>query len=327
MKKTKFSILDLVPLIEGESPITCINYSVQTAQLAEKLGYERYWIAEHHNTQTILSSATVVLMGHLLQHTNKIRIGSGGIMLPNHTPLVVAEQIGTLATIYPDRVDLGLGRAPGTDQITAQALRRSRTETVHDFPKDVQELRYYLSKESEGGRVVAFPGVGTEVPIYLLGSSTFSAQLAAALGTPYAFASHFAPALLEQALEIYHNKFTPYKTDDKPYTMAGINVVLAETQEEAEFLASSSYMVMLNILRNTRNPLQKPVKEVEWSVMEEAQVKKMLKYFFIGTPETVKPQIEEFVARTQVDELIVSSYIHNQEKKLKSFELLAELFK
>src|SRR5690554_5998872 len=234
-----FSVLDLVPVVEGSSHKLAMEHSLALAQQVEKLGYKRFWISEHHNTDSLVSSATPLLLGYVAQGTKNIRVGSGGVMLPNHAPLVVAEQFGTFATLYPNRIDLGLGRAPGTDQLTARALRRERVESVNDFPTDVQELERYYSKNNSHSPVRTIPGEGLEVTLYLLGSSTYSAQLAGALGLPYAFASHFAPTHLHDALRLYHGNFEASKQLEKPYTMAGINVVVADTDEEAEYLSSS----------------------------------------------------------------------------------------
>lgn len=327
LQDVKLSVLDLVPAFEGVDHKVAIERSLHLAQYLDVLGYNRLWVSEHHNTDGLLSSATVVILGYLLQGTKNIRIGSGGIMLPNHAPLVVAEQMGTLATLYPNRVDMGLGRAPGTDQPTAKALRRERVESVHDFPKDVQELQFFLSDRSKGSPVRALPGEGTQVPIYLLGSSTFSAQLAAALGLPYVFASHFAPAHLFDALKIYREKFQPNDQIEKPYTMAGVNVLIADTDEEAQFLATSGQQFRLSIIRNDRSPLQKPVKNMDeiWNPMEKAQAQKMSYYSFIGCPETVKRGLDGFVKQTGVDELIVSTYCYDKEAQKYSFKLLKEL--
>lgn len=327
LKDIPFSVLDLVPSVEGKDHKTSMRYSLELAQHIEALGYHRIWISEHHNTESLLSSATPIIMGYIAQGTSTIRVGSGGIMLPNHVPLVVAEQIGTLATLYPNRIDLGLGRAPGTDQITAKALRRDKMETVNDFPREVQEVQHYLDDRLEEAPVRAIPGEGTKVPIYMLGSSPFSAQLAAALGLPYVFASHFAPAHLMDALALYRDRFKISKQLQAPYTMAGINVVVADTDEEAEYLATSGYRFKLNIIKNNRVPLPPPVKSMEdmWNVLEEAQVKNMAKYSFIGSKETVRKGLEKFIDKTGVDELIISTYIHNQDKKLHSFKLLSEL--
>ena len=322
-----FSVLDLVPVIQGSTHKKAMENSLSLAQHAEKLGYNRFWISEHHNAASLVSSATPLLIGYLAENTKTIRVGSGGVMLPNHAPLIVAEQFGTLATLYPGRIDLGLGRAPGTDQVTARALRRERTESVNDFPNDVQELQQYFSKTNKNSLVRAIPGEGLEVPLYLLGSSTYSAQLAGALGLPYAFASHFAPTHLHDALRLYHSNFEASKQLSKPFTMACINVVVADTDAEAEYLATSMKLFMLNIIRNTRQPLQPPVTSMKeiWSPMEEAHITQMMQYSFVGSKETVRKKLVNFISETRVDEVIVVAHIYNQEARLKSFELLAQL--
>ncbi|HET8573516.1 MAG TPA: LLM class flavin-dependent oxidoreductase [Edaphocola sp.] len=324
LQQIKFSILDLVPVREGFGHKAALQYSVAQAKLAETLGYTRYWIAEHHNAASIVSSATPLLIQLVAQHTRTIRVGSGGVMLPNHTPLVVAEQFGTLATLFPGRIDLGLGRAPGTDAQTVRALRRNKTEAAEDFPRDVQELQFYLSKRGGESAVRAIPGQGTEVPVYLLGSSTFSAQLAAFLGLPYAFASHFAPTYLMEAINIYRNNFKPSEQCEQPYVIAGANVVMADTDEEAAYLSTTGNLFALDIIRNTRKPLQPPVADMDaiWTSYEAAQVMQMKQYAFIGSPETVQKQLEQFVAQTGVDEIIFSSYIYDTEKQARSYELL-----
>lgn len=322
-----YSVLDLVPVLQGNTHLNAMENCLSLAQHVEQWNYERFWIAEHHNTGSVVSSATPLLIGYVAQGTKSIRVGSGGVMLPNHAPLIVAEQFGTLATLYPDRIDLGLGRAPGTDQITARALRRDRVETVHDFPKDIQELQYYFSKAGAHSPVRAIPGFGLEVPMYILGSSTFSAHLAGELGLPYAFASHFAPSQLHHSLPIYREKFKPSEQLKKPYTIAGINVIIGETDEEAEFLATSTKMFMLNVIRNRRNPLPPPVKSMRgvWNAVEEAQTNHMLEHSFIGSKETVRKKLEKFVSETQIDELIVVSYIYDHEKRLQSYQSLSEI--
>ncbi|WP_271393724.1 LLM class flavin-dependent oxidoreductase [Aequorivita sinensis] len=322
-----FSVLDLVPVIQGSSHKTAMESSLALAQKVEELGFKRFWISEHHNAESLVSSATPLLIGYVSENTKSIRVGSGGVMLPNHAPLIVAEQFGTLATLYPDRIDLGLGRAPGTDQLTARALRRERTESVNDFPNDVQELRQFFSASNQNSLVRAIPGEGLEVPLYLLGSSTYSAQLAGALGLPYAFASHFAPTHLHDALRLYHGNFEASKQLEKPYTMAGINVVVADTDEEAEYLSSSMKLFMLNIIRNTRAPLPPPIKDMDevWSPMEKAHITKMMEFTFIGSKETVRKKLLNFIAETRIDEIIVVAHIHDQEARLKSFELLSEI--
>lgn len=253
------SVLNLAPIREGQGKKEAIEAMVDLAQVTEKMGYKRYWIAEHHNTPTLVSSATSMLIKHTLEHTEHILVGSGGIMLPNHSPLVVAEQFGTMATIYPNRVELGLGRAPGTDMLTANALRRSSKDSVYTFPDDVNALLTYFGPEDKQSYVKAYPGVGTKVPIYILGSSTDSAYLAASLGLPYAFASHFAPRQMEAAITIYREKFQPSEYLDKPYMMICLNVVAAETDKEAEFLATTMQQFFRNVVRSTQMPDRKSV--------------------------------------------------------------------
>lgn len=328
-RKIPFSVLDLVAVNEGESHLKAMENSLSLARHVEKLGFKRFWISEHHNTSSLVSSATPLLLGYIAQGTERIRIGSGGVMLPNHTPLIVAEQFGTLATLYPDRIDLGLGRAPGTDQITAQALRRQKQETVHDFPRDVIELQHYFQPIESGKTppVRAIPGEGLQVPIYLLGSSLFSANLAAQLGLPYAFASHFAPTHLFDALKIYKNEFQASEQLQKPYAMAAVNVIIAETDEEAEYLAGSMRLFILNIIRNTRNLLQPPPESIDehWNSIEKMQVSQMMYYTFIGSKKTVEEKLRNFTEATQVDELIIISYIYDHQKRLNSFKLLSEI--
>lgn len=256
------SALNLVPIRKGTDANQAIEDMVELAQALDQFGYNRYWIAEHHNTTSLVSSATVILMKHVLENTENIRVGSGGIMLPNHAPLVVAEQFGTMATIYPDRLDLGLGRAPGTDMMTADALRRSSHDAVFQFPKDIEDLLTYFGPEEEQHFVRAFPGIGTEVPLYILGSSPNSAQLAARLGLPYVFAAHFAPKFLEEALTIYREEFQPSAYLDKPYVMVGLNVIAQDTDEEAFFEATTMQQFFLNIIRGSHDTLQPPVEDM-----------------------------------------------------------------
>lgn len=322
-----FSVLDLVPVIQGSSHKVAMENSLALAQHVEKLGFKRFWISEHHNAESLVSSATPLLIGYVAENTKSIRVGSGGVMLPNHAPLIVAEQFGTLATLYPNRIDLGLGRAPGTDQQTARALRRERVETVNDFPEDVQELEKYFSKDTKNSPVRAIPGEGLEVPLYLLGSSTYSAQLAGTLGLPYAFASHFAPTHLHDALRLYHSHFESSKQLDKPYTMACVNIVIADTDEEAEYLATSMKLFMLNIIRNTRKPLSPPVKSMDglWNPMEEAHITQMMQYTFVGSKEIVREKLANFVDETRVDEIIAVAHIYDQTARLRSFEFLSQI--
>jgi luciferase family oxidoreductase group 1 len=329
IKNIPFSVLDLVPVVQGSSHKQAMENSLSLAQHVEKLGYKRFWISEHHNSDSLVSSATPLLLGYIAQGTETIRVGSGGVMLPNHAPIIVAEQFGTLATLYPDRIDLGLGRAPGTDQNTARALRRDRVETVNDFPRDIQELQHYFSKNSHKSEVRAIPGDGLEIPIYLLGSSTFSAQLGAEMGLPYAFASHFAPNHLYEALQIYRKGFSASSQLDKSYAMAAVNMVIADSDEEAKYIASSMKQFMLNIIRNTRQPLPPPVEDMSslWNPMEEAHITHMMQFSFVGSKDTVAKKLDTFIKDTGVDELIIVSHIFEHEKRLRSYELLSEIQK
>jgi luciferase family oxidoreductase group 1 len=323
------SVLDLATIIEGDTPKDSFRKSLEVARHAEYLGYRRYWFAEHHNMPNIASSATSVLIGFIAGGTSSIRVGSGGVMLPNHAPLIIAEQFGTLESLYPGRIDLGLGRAPGTDQITSYALRRNLNGSVDDFPNDVIELKNYLAPHHAGAKVRAIPGEGTQVPLWLLGSSTYSAQLAGGLGLPFAFASHFAPAALHDALKLYRQNFTLSDQLQQPYSMACINVIAADTDEEAAYLASSFCMLALGIVTNKRKPLQPPIKNMEsvWSEYEKATVIQMMKYTFIGSAETVKKDLQKFLDETHVDEIMVASYIYDNNAKMHSYELIAEFFK
>ncbi|WP_299779304.1 LLM class flavin-dependent oxidoreductase [uncultured Formosa sp.] len=328
LKNIKFSVLDLVPITKGNTQQQAMHNALDLAQHTEALGYTRYWISEHHNMDSLVSSATVVLLAYIAQGTSKIRVGSGGIMLPNHAPLVVAEQFGTLETLYPGRIDLGLGRAPGTDQRTAMALRRDRQESVQDFPNNIQELQHYFTNEDLGEPVRAIPGEGLNVPIYLLGSSTFSADLAAKKGLPYAFASHFAPSQLFEALHIYNNQFEPSSVLQKPYSMACVNVIAADTDEEAQVLATSLFQLAMGIITNVRRPLQPPVTSMDgvWNEQQQAMINNMLHYTFIGSKATIEKDISEFVLKTQVQELIVVSHIYDHDARKKSYKILSEVF-
>ena len=325
LQNIQLSILDLVPVTAGSTAAESFRNSVDLARNAEAFGYNRFWMSEHHNMEGVASSATVVLIGHVAGKTKSIRVGSGGIMLPNHAPLVVAEQFGTLATLYPNRIDLGLGRAPGTDQQTSRALRRSMSDSVEQFPANVVELQNYFTNENPGS-VKAVPGKGLDVPIWILGSSTYGAQLAGMLGLPYAFASHFAPTLLETAIQVYRDHFKPSDALQKPYVMAGVNVVAADTTEEAKRLATSLYAFFLNVVRGTSNPLAAPPKNLDalWNDAERAAVLQMLKYNFVGSKELVGKQLDEFIQRTQVDELMVVSNIFDHQARIRSYELLAQ---
>ena len=323
------SVLDLATIVQGDVPADSFKKSLRVAQRVEQLGYKRYWFAEHHNMENIASSATAVLIGYIAAGTSSIRVGSGGVMLPNHAPLIIAEQFGTLESLYPGRIDLGLGRAPGTDQLTSFALRRSLHGSVDDFPQDVLELKNYLAPRNVNAKVRAIPGEGTRVPLWLLGSSTYSAQLAAALGLPFAFAAHFAPALLQDALKLYRQRFTASDQLQQPYSMACINVIAADTDDEAEQLATSFYRLAMGIITNKRMPLQPPIKNMQgvWSDYEEAAVKQMMQYTFIGSAKTVHERLQTFLDETGVDEIMVASYIYDNAAKIYSFELIAPFFK
>jgi len=328
MRKIPISVLELATVTEGGNPGTAIAGTVKVAKHAESLGYQRIWMAEHHNMKHIASSATSVLIGHVAGKTNTIRVGSGGIMLPNHSPLVIAEQFGTLETIYPGRIDLGLGRAPGTDQFTAMALRRNNMGTSTEFPADVRQLQTYFSKDNFNARVRAFPGEGLEIPLWILGSSTDSAYLAAQMGLPYAFAAHFAPAQFRSAIKIYRNNFKPSKQLDSPYVMACVNVIGAETNEEAEFLKSSLIRLFVGIITNTRNPLQPPgdLPESYQNPDVRAFVNSMLSCTFTGNRDTLRNDLSGFIKETGIDELMAASYIFDPEAKLRSFSVLYDAF-
>jgi len=323
------SVLDLAPILEGETPSQSFKKSLEVARYVESAGYNRYWFAEHHNMENIASSATSVLIGYIAGGTSTIRVGSGGIMLPNHAPLIIAEQFGTLESLYPGRIDLGLGRAPGTDQVTSMALRRNLNGSVDAFPNDVIELREYLGPKDPTSRVRAIPGEGTQVPIWLLGSSTYNAQLAAALGLPFAFASHFAPAYLHEALKLYRQQFSPSDQLQQPYAMACINVIAADTDEEAQCLATSFYMLAMGIVTGKRRPLQPAVKSMDdiWKDYEKAAVLQMMQYSFIGSKETVQKALQSFADETGIDEIMVASYIYDNAAKINSYELIAPFFK
>lgn len=321
-----FSVLDLSFVREAETPREALHDSLELAQKAEALGFKRFWMAEHHNMEGIASAATSVALGFIGSGTNTIRLGAGGIMLPNHSPLVIAEQFGTLASLYPDRVDLGLGRAPGTDMRTARALRRNLgVDSADTFPDDVRELLAYFDDPEPGQAVHAVPGEGLQVPIWLLGSSLYSAQLAAIFGLPFAFASHFAPEYLLQALEIYRHEFRASAYLLAPHTMVACNVVVANTDEEAEYLFSSAKNGVLNLLKGKRGKMQPPVRNVDahWSEEEHAAVSRFLKYAFIGSPATVRNKLQAFANQTDADEIIVTSRIFDLHARLRSLELLA----
>jgi luciferase family oxidoreductase group 1 len=318
------SILDLVPVILGETPREALRKSLELAQHAEAFGYKRYWVAEHHNMTGIASAATSVVIGYLAGGTSTIRVGSGGIMLPNHSPLVIAEQFGTLESLYPGRIDLGLGRAPGTDSRTLRALRRDPTRE-HSFPQDVAELQRFLAPAESGQSVRAVPGAGTEVPIWILGSSTFGAELAAQLGLPYAFASHFAPDALLVALDVYRKNFRPSKQLDHPYAMVGVNVVAADTDEEARRLFTTTQQSFTNLVRGAGGQLQPPIENIDdyWTAAEKHHASHMLKYSIVGSRETVRRGLEDFVALTKADELMIVCSLYDHAARVRSYQIVA----
>lgn len=320
------SVLDLAPVTQGSTPADALNNSLDLAQHAERLGYQRYWVAEHHNMRGIASAATSVVIGHLAGGTSSIRVGAGGIMLPNHAPLVIAEQFGTLAALYPGRIDLGLGRAPGTDQLTAHALRRNLNSSADRFPDDVVELQHYLKEPVDGQAVVATPGAGSDIPLWILGSSLFGAQLAAALGLPYAFASHFAPQDMMAAIEIYRERFKPSEQLDKPYVMLGYNVFAAETDEEAVYLRSSALQAMLQLRRGTPIQLPPPIEnfEAQLNPQEIAMLEMITSCSAVGSVDAVAKQMDAFLARTQADELMCVGSIYDHSKRVESFKLAAQ---
>ncbi len=322
-----FSVLDLSPIVEGGSATDALQRSRALARHVERLGYHRYWLAEHHNMPGIASAATAVVIGYVAEATSKIRVGSGGIMRPNHAPLVVAEQFGTLASLYPGRIDLGIGRAPGTDPVTSRALRRNRRDAVDTFPQDVLEVQSYFDPPADGQAVRAVPGAGLDVPVWLLGSSTYSAELAASLGLPFAFASHFAPDLLDEALALYREGFRPSPRHPRPYAMAAIQVIAAETDPEAARLFTSLQQSFVNLRRGAPGPLPPPVASMNgrWSPIEEAGVNRAFHEAVVGSPATVQEGIARFLARTRVDELMVTSMIHDHTARLRSFEWVARI--
>ncbi|WP_321342911.1 LLM class flavin-dependent oxidoreductase [Breoghania sp.] len=324
----KLSVLDLAFVGEGETPRDALDHSLDLARHAEALGYERFWLAEHHNMVGIASAATSVVIGYIAGGTSTIRVGAGGIMLPNHSPLVIAEQFGTLETLYPGRIDLGLGRAPGTDQATLRALRRSY-ESAESFPQDVVELQALLAPATPNQIVRAVPGAGTNVPIWMLGSSLFGAKLAAMLGLPYAFASHFAPQALEQAVAIYKAEFTPSDALDAPYVIAGVNVFAAADDAQAARLATSLQMRFTGMLRGERGLTKPPIDDIEtyWTPVEKQHVQDMMRCSFIGGPESLKRQLKAFADSVPVDEIIVSSSIYDHAARLRSYEILADAAK
>ncbi|PWR23584.1 LLM class flavin-dependent oxidoreductase [Zavarzinia compransoris] len=321
---TLFSILDLAPVCVGQETGDALRHARDLAAHAEAWGYNRYWMAEHHNMVGIASAATSVALAYVAEGTRTIRLGAGGVMLPNHSPLVIAEQFGTLAALYPGRIDLGLGRAPGTDQRTLRALRR-HPDSADNFPQDVLELQALFAAPAPGQAVQAVPGAGLQVPLWILGSSTFGAQLAAMLGLPYAFASHFAPESLLPALDLYRSRFEASGQSAKPHAMAGVNVFAAETDEAGRRLFTSAQQAFTNMVRGTRGKLQAPIDDIDlyWSPVEKRQASRMLTYSFAGSAETVRRGLEAFIEMTGVDEIMVASAIYDHEARLRSYEILA----
>ena len=321
------SILDLAPITEGSTPAQALHSSLDLAQHAERWGYHRFWLAEHHNMPGIASSATAVAIGYVAGGTASIRVGAGGVMLPNHAPLVIAEQFGTLHALFPGRIDLGVGRAPGTDQVTAHALRRNLHSDVKAFPQDVIELMAYLDDPQQGQRVHAVPGEGTKVPIWILGSSLFGAQLAAALGLPYAFASHFAPAAMEQAIEVYRSSFKPSEQLQAPYLMLGFNVCAAETDEEAQYLRTSSLQSVTRMRHGAPGQLPPPIKDFAATLTPQDAhlIAQFTSCSAVGSPDTVARGMAEFAERTGADELMIVSQIYDHDARLRSFEIVASL--
>lgn len=328
LSNVSFSVLDLSPIKQGETPADALQNSLSLAQHAEKLGYKRFWLAEHHNMTGIASAATAIVIGFVAGGTRKIRVGSGGVMLSNHAPLVVAEQFGTLESLYPGRIDLGLGRAPGTDQPTMRALRR-KLDGADDFPEQLAELQFFLDNPTENQQVRAVPGAGLKIPIWLLGSSGFSAQLAGELGLPFAFAGHFSPEYILPALELYRRSFEPSETLQKPYSMLAINIVAAETDEAAWKLATSQFQSFLRLIRGTPGQLQPPVENMNelWTPTEKAAVESRLGGSIIGSAATVKAGLETILEQTKADELIINAMIFDHEARLRSYQIVADIWR
>jgi luciferase family oxidoreductase group 1 len=322
-----FSVLDLSPIRQGGTAAQALSNSLDLARRAERWGYHRYWVAEHHNIPGIASAATAVVIGHIAGGTSRIRVGAGGIMLPNHAPLVIAEQFGTLESLYPGRIDLGLGRAPGGDQRTALALRRKLGSSGDTFPQDLLELQSYFRPAAPGQAVRAIPGEGLDVPLWLLGSSDFSARLAAELGLPFAFASHFAPDYLFEALDLYRTNFRPSGSLDRPRVMLGVNAFAADTDEEARRLVTSLQQAFLNLVRGRPGPLQPPVEEMDgsWTPAERAHVERMTRVSVVGSPGSVRRGLEALIAATDADELMLTGQIYDHEARLHSFEIVAQV--
>lgn len=327
MSITGYSILDLSSVRDSDSSGQALRHSLELARQAEKSGFTRFWMAEHHNMKGIASSATAVALGYIAQGTETIRIGSGGVMLPNHAPLVIAEQFGTLNELYPGRVDLGLGRAPGTDQTTVRALRRDPVSSADQFPNDVQELLYFLDEPEPGQPVVATPGAGSRIPVWLLGSSLYSAQLAAYLGLPYAFAAHFAPKMQAEALRIYRREFQPSEYLGKPHAMICVNMLLADTVEDAEYHFTSQQLSVAGMIRNKRGKMRAPVENLmeHVSESEKVMIDQHLKFSYVGTKDSVKDRVAELCDRADVQEVMIHSRVYNKEAQLQSLDLSAQL--
>lgn len=329
LSEIPLSVLDLSPVIEGESPAESFRKSLSLAQHAEKLGYHRFWLAEHHNMQGIASAATSVVIGYVAGGTQKIRVGSGGIMLPNHAPMVIAEQFGTLESLYPNRIDLGLGRAPGSDQMTAHALRRTLHTDGDDFPDLLEELQFFFQKPIENQKVQAVPGGSLDVPIWLLSSSGFSARLAGQLGLPFAFAAHFSPEYLLPSLDLYRKSFVASDVLKKPYAMVALNVFAAETDKEAEKLATSQHQSFLNLIRGRPGKIKPPVDSMDeiWTAQEKAMVESRVGGSIIGSRETVKAKLDQVLSETNADEIMVNAMVYDHEARLRSYEIVAEVWK
>jgi luciferase family oxidoreductase group 1 len=321
------SVLDLAPIMQGSDASQSFRNTLDLAQHVERWGYRRYWLAEHHNMPGIASAATAVVLGYVAQGTSTIRVGSGGVMLPNHSPLVIAEQFGTLASLYPQRIDLGLGRAPGTDQLTARALRRNLSSNPDEFPQDVMELLAYFQEPQPGQRIRAVPGAGLEVPLWILGSSLFGAQVAAALGLPFAFASHFAPAQMLHALHVYRESFRPSSQLDRPYAMLGFNIFAADTDAQAQLLATSMQQAFVNLRSGHPGQLPPPVAEYSQRLtpQDKAILADVLSCSAIGSADTVRQAMKDFIARTAADELIITSGIFDHAARLRSYEIVAQV--
>ena len=324
-----YSVLDLATVIQNNTPAQTFPKSLDLARHVEQWGYNRYWFAEHHNMMNVGSSAPPILIGYIAGGTKTIRVGSGGVMLPNHSPLIVAEQFGTLASLYPGRIDLGLGRAPGTDQVTALAIRGDNFNAAFNFPKDVEKLQTYFSDDNFDSKVRAIPGEGLDIPIWILGSSTDSARLAAAKGLPYAFASHFAPTYFLEAIKLYRDNFQPSEFLAEPYVMSCINVVAADTDDEANRLATSVQQFIMGIVTGKRQLLPPPIDSMDgvWNYFQQEAVEQMLAYAMFGGPETIKNKIGSFIESTHVDEVMVTSHIFDHQARLRSYEIFAEAMK